>query len=132
MNTAVLNTPSSLAELLKRPELNYERLKVLDEDRPDLSEDTIEQVEITVKYEGYIKRQIGQVEQFKKLENKRIPEDINYDEIYNLGFEAREKLKQVKPISIGQASRISGVNPSDITVLMIYLETKRRQKTNEQ
>jgi tRNA uridine 5-carboxymethylaminomethyl modification enzyme len=132
MNTAVLNTPSSLAELLKRPEINYERLKVLDEDRPDLSEDIIEQVEITVKYEGYIKRQVGQVEQFKKLENKRIPEDINYDEIYNLGFEAREKLKQVKPISIGQASRISGVNPSDITVLMIYLETKRRQKTNEQ
>ncbi|HHX22726.1 MAG TPA: tRNA uridine-5-carboxymethylaminomethyl(34) synthesis enzyme MnmG [Thermoanaerobacterales bacterium] len=132
MNTAVLNTPSSLAELLKRPELNYEKLKVLDEERPDLSDDTIEQVEITVKYEGYIKRQIGQVEQFKKLENKRIPEDINYDEIYNLGFEAREKLKQVKPISIGQASRISGVNPSDITVLMIYLETKRRQKTNEQ
>ena len=92
----------------------------------------IEQVEIAVVYEGYIKRQIAQVEQLKKMENRKIPEDISYDEVYGLGFEAREKLKEVMPVSIGQASRIPGVNPADITVLMIYLETKRRKKSYEQ
>lgn len=128
LQTAALNSPSTLAELLKRPELDYEKLKVLDEHRSELPAEVIEQVEIDTVYEGYIKRQITQVRQFKKMENKKIPEDINYDEIYGLGFEALEKLKKVKPLSIGQASRISGVNPSDITVMMIYLETKRRKK----
>lgn len=131
LNTAKLNSPSTLAELLKRPELDYEKLKVLDEDREQLPDDVIEQVEIATAYEGYIERQMFQVAQFKKMENKKIPDDIDYDEIYGLGFEAREKLKEVKPISIGQASRISGVNPSDITVLLIYLETKRRKSHNE-
>lgn len=132
LETAMLNSPSTLAELLKRPELNYDILKVLDENRIDLPSEVVEQVEIATKYEGYIKRQIAQVEQFKKLENKKIPEDINYEEIYGLGFEARKKLKKVKPLSIGQASRISGVNPSDITVMMIYLETRRRKKLHVQ
>ncbi len=131
LNTAKLNSPSTLAELLKRPELDYEKLKLLDEDREQLPDDVIEQVEIATAYEGYIERQMFQVAQFKKMENKKIPDDIDYDEIYGLGFEAREKLKEVKPISIGQASRISGVNPSDITVLLIYLETKRRKSHNE-
>ena len=127
LETAALNTPSTLAELLKRPELDYEKLKVLDEERKPLPKEVIEQVEISIAYEGYIKRQIAQVEQFKKMENKKIPADIDYDEVYGLSFEGREKLKKVRPISIGQASRISGVNPSDITVLLIYLETKRRK-----
>ena len=132
LETAVLKSPSTLAELLKRPELNYEKLKVLDEHRKELPLEVIEQVEISTAYEGYIKRQIAQVEQFKKMENKKIPEDINFDEIYGLGFEAREKLKEIKPLSIGQASRISGVNPSDITVLMIYLEMRRRKSLHEE
>lgn len=127
LETAALNTPSTLAELLKRPELDYEKLKVLDEERKPLPKEVIEQVEISIAYEGYIKRQIAQVEQFKKMENKKIPADIDYDEVYGLSFEGRENLKKVRPISIGQASRISGVNPSDITVLLIYLETKRRK-----
>jgi len=125
--TAELNTPSSLAELLKRPELDYEKLSILDGQRETLPKEVIDQVEISIVYEGYIKRQIAQVEQFKKMESKKIPADIDYDEVYGLSFEGREKLKKVKPVSIGQASRISGVNPSDITVLMIYLETKRRK-----
>jgi tRNA uridine 5-carboxymethylaminomethyl modification enzyme len=116
-----------LAELIKRPELDYDKVKILDENRQPLPKDVIEQVEISIAYEGYIKRQIAQVEQFKKMENKRIPTDLDYDGVYGLSFEGREKLKKLKPMSIGQASRISGVNPSDITVLMIYLETKRRK-----
>lgn len=127
LETAALNSPSNLAELLKRPELDYEKLKVLDENRKPLPQEVIEQVEVATAYEGYIKRQIAQVEQFKKMENKKIPADIDFDQIYGLSFEGREKLKKVRPISIGQASRISGVHPSDITVLMIYLETKRRK-----
>lgn len=128
LGTAVLNSPSTLAELLKRPEIDYDKLNILDEHRKPLPQEVIEQVEIAIAYEGYIKRQIAQVEQFKKMENKKIPADIDYDEVYGLSFEGREKLKMVRPISIGQASRISGVNPSDITVLMIYLETNRRKK----
>jgi len=127
LETAALNSPSNLAELLKRPELDYEKLKVLDENRKSLPQEVIEQVQVATAYEGYIKRQIAQVEQFKKMENKKIPADIDFDQIYGLSFEGREKLKKVRPISIGQASRISGVHPSDITVLMIYLETKRRK-----
>lgn len=127
LDTAPINTPSTLAELIKRPELDYDKVKILDENRQPLPKDVIEQVEISIAYEGYIKRQIAQVEQFKKMENKRIPTDLDYDGVYGLSFEGREKLKKLMPMSIGQASRISGVNPSDITVLMIYLETKRRK-----
>ncbi len=126
LDTAVLKSPSTLAELLKRPELDYETISLLDKNRGDLPRDVIEQVEISIAYEGYIKRQVAQVEQFKKLENKQIPQDINYDKVHGLGFEAREKLKKVRPLSIGQASRIAGVNPSDITVMLIHLGTRQK------
>jgi tRNA uridine 5-carboxymethylaminomethyl modification enzyme len=91
----------------------------------------IEQVEIMIAYDGYIKRQLKQVENFKKMENKKIPDDIDYDKIYGLRTEAKEKLKKIRPESIGQASRISGVNPADITILLIYLETERKRRKDE-
>ena len=122
-NSSSLKTATSLAELMCRPELNYRLLADIDPDRPLLSDDVIEQVEINVKYEGYIKRQAKQVETFKKIENKKIPAEINYDDVNSLRLEARQKLKQYKPISVGQASRISGVSPADISMLLIYLET---------
>lgn len=106
-----------------RPELTYEILKDLDYDRPALSADVIEQVNIHIKYDGYIKRQLKQVEQFKKIEGKKIPENINYDDVGSLRLEARQKLEKYRPVSVGQASRISGVSPADISVLLIYLET---------
>ena len=111
----------SLYELLKRPEITYESLAAVDHERAVLPEEVLEQVNIQVKYEGYIARQSEQVEKYKKLENKKIPETIDYDQIGNLRTEARQKLKQVKPLNIGQASRISGVSPADISVLLIYL-----------
>ncbi|HIT91170.1 MAG TPA: tRNA uridine-5-carboxymethylaminomethyl(34) synthesis enzyme MnmG [Candidatus Merdenecus merdavium] len=121
-----LKTGTTLAELIRRPELNYDILQDIDKDRPKLSSGVREQVNINIKYEGYIKRQLKQVEQFKKLEEKKIPEDLNYDEVGSLRIEAKQKLKMFKPISIGQASRISGVSPADISVLLIYLEQLRR------
>ena len=124
-NSSSLKTGSNLAELLCRPEIDYDILKEIDDKRPDLPEDVIEQVEIEIKYEGYIRRQIAQVEQFKKLENKRIPNDINYDDVKSLRIEALQKLKKFKPVNVGQASRISGVSPADISVLLVYLERKR-------
>lgn len=130
LNTSPINTPVTLEELLKRPEISYESLKELDETREELPSEIIEQVEIAVTYEGYIKRQINQINRHKKMENKRIPEDINYDDIHGLRIEAREKLKEVMPLSIGQASRISGVTPADITVLLIYLEAQKRKRTS--
>ena len=111
----------SLYELLKRPEITYESLAAVDRERAVLPEEVLEQVNIQVKYEGYIARQSEQVEKYRKLENKKIPETIDYDQIGNLRTEARQKLKQVKPLNIGQASRISGVSPADISVLLIYL-----------
>ena len=111
-----------MAELIRRPELNYEMLSELDPDRPDLPYDIGEQVNIYIKYEGYLQRQLNQVKQFKKLEQKIIPENIDYDEVPSLRIEARQKLKQYQPTSIGQASRIAGVSPADISVLLIYLE----------
>lgn len=131
MGTATINTPLTLEGLLKRPEIDYNKLKPLDPNRPELPKEVIEQVEIMITYEGYIKRQISQVEQAKKLENKRIPEDIDYDKVYGLRTEAREKLKQVMPRSVGQASRISGVNPADISIILIYLEQEKRKRSNE-
>ena len=111
----------SLYELLKRPEITYESLAAVDRERAVLPEEVLEQVNIQVKYEGYIARQTEQVEKYKKLENKKIPDTVDYDQIGNLRTEARQKLKQVKPLNIGQASRISGVSPADISVLLIYL-----------
>ena len=120
-----LSSGSTLAELIRRPELSYDELAPIDIKRPkfptDLEEEVIEQVNISIKYEGYITRQEKQVEQFKKLEKKRIPENINYDDVKSLRIEAVQKLKEYRPISIGQASRISGVSPADISVLLVYL-----------
>ena len=117
-----LKTGSNLAELLCRPEMNYDLLQELDEKRESLPDDVIEQVEIEIKYEGYIKRQISQVNQYKRMEKKGIPSDINYDEIKSLRIEAVQKLKQFRPVNVGQASRISGVSPADVSVLLVYLE----------
>ena len=117
-----LKTSATLAELMCRPELSYEKLAPIDKERKQLPDNVIEQVEIEIKYEGYIDRQRKQVEQYKKTEKKKIPVDIDYDEIKNLRLEARQKLKKFKPVSVGQASRISGVSPADISVLLVYLE----------
>jgi len=125
--STIVKSGISLYELLKRPEINYKDLAEIDKSRPEMSLSVAEQVEISVKYEGYIKRQLSQVEQFKKLENKRLSEDIDYSGIHGLRIEARQKLDKIRPNSIGQASRISGVTPSDISVLLIYLEQLRRR-----
>ena len=117
-----LNSGTTLAELIRRPELSYEKLADIDEKRPELPCDVEEQVNINIKYDGYIKRQMRQVEQFKKLENKKIPDDINYDDIQSLRIEAKQKLNAIRPASIGQASRISGVSPADVSVLLVYLK----------
>ena len=122
--TAPLTTGAKLAELLKRSELKYDDLEFIDKNRQKLSEQEKEEVEIQVKYEGYIKIQESQVEKFKKLESKLLPQDINYAEIKGISLEARQKLNKNKPYSIGQASRISGVSPADISVLLIYLQTR--------
>jgi len=122
-----LDTGAKLADLLKRTELTYESLKEIDEERPILTKQEQEQVQIQIKYEGYINLQLAQVEKAKKLENKALSEDINYDEIKGLRIEAQQKLNKFKPISVGQASRISGVSPADISVLLIYLEQQKRK-----
>ena len=119
-----LTSGTTMAELIRRPELNYEALAPVDPNRPELDCDVVEQVNINIKYDGYIKRQQRQVEQFKKLESKLIPEDINYDEVQSLRIEAKQKLNEMRPSSIGQASRISGVSPADVSVLLVYLERK--------
>ena len=129
-NSVPLNTGSTLAELIRRPELNYELLAELDPDRKQLPYDVVEQVNINIKYDGYIKRQIKQVENFKKLENKRLDKNFDYDAISGLRMEAKQKLKLYRPVSIGQASRISGVSPADISVLLVYLEQYYHNKSN--
>ena len=121
LGSAPLRTGTSLAELLCRPEITYENLSFFDKEREELSDDIIEQVCIRIKYEGYIERQERQVAAFKKMEKKHIPENINYDDVSSLRLEARQKLKLFKPMSVGQASRISGVTPADVSVLLIYL-----------
>ena len=121
----------SLAELVRRPELDYWKVQKIDEKHPDLPYDVCEQVNIDIKYEGYIRRQKQQVEQFRKLEGTKIPEDIRYEEVGSLRKEAIQKLEIYRPLSIGQASRISGVSPADISVLLVYLEQKRRQKVEK-
>ncbi len=121
LNSTPLKSGSTLAELITRPELSYDMLAPIDKNRPKLPYDVTEQVEIELKYEGYIRRQMSQVAQFKKMEHKRIPADIDYDAIPSIRLEARQKLKQVRPENVGQASRISGVSPADISVLLVYL-----------
>ena len=114
-----------MRHILRRPEMKYEYLKEIDEEYPDLPYEVTEQVEIDIKYDGYIKRQLKQVEQFKKLESKKIPEDMDYDQVKSLRIEAVQKLKLYRPVSIGQASRIAGVSPADVSVLLVYLESHR-------
>lgn len=123
-----LSTGTKLTELIRRPELSYDCLASIDENRPFLPDEVREQVNINIKYDGYIKRQIKQVEHFKKLENKKIPDDFDYDQVDSLRIEARQKLKLYKPLSIGQASRISGVSPADITMLLVYMEQMNHQR----
>ena len=125
--TTELSTGVKLADLLKRTELNYEILAEIDENRPSLDRQVIEEVNIMVKYDGYIEMQKKQVEGFKKLEKKLLPDGIDYKKIKGLRLEARQKLDNIKPYSIGQASRISGVSPADISVLLIYLEQQKRK-----
>ncbi|MCQ2455230.1 MAG: tRNA uridine-5-carboxymethylaminomethyl(34) synthesis enzyme MnmG [Clostridia bacterium] len=122
MGTTPLSTGVCLADLIKRPQLSYESLAPFDKERPILPEDVCEKAEIEIKYEGYIVRQQSQINETLRLENKKIPEDLNYDDVYGLRLEAKEKLNKIKPSNIGQASRISGVSPSDISVLLIYLK----------
>lgn len=126
-NSTPIKSGMKLSDLLKRPELDYDSLEAIDENRPELSFQVREQVSITIKYEGYIKRQMLQVEQFKKLEKRKLSKEFDYNSIQGLRLEARQKLSQVKPESVGQASRISGVSPADISVLLIYLEQNRRK-----
>src|SRR6056297_2023333 len=128
LDSGNLSQPATLEKLLRRPELKFDDIKYFVKELPDYPKEVKEQVEIQVKYKGYIERQESQIEQFKKMENKKIPEDIEYSELENLRIEAREKLDKVKPDSLGQASRISGVSPSDISVLMIYFEKRKQEQ----
>lgn len=130
-NSTPLKNKTTLTDLLKRPEITYEALGEIDQDRPKLSEHAITQLEVQIKYEGYIGKQLAQIEKFKKLENKKLPQTLEYDKIDGLRIEAQQKLNDLKPVSVGQASRISGVSPADINVLLIYLEKSRRTEKNE-
>ena len=119
---------TSLMDLLKRPQISYEDLREIDDEtRPELSYHEVTQLEVEIKYEGYIRKQLQQIERYKRLEDKKLDENLDYEAIDGLRIEAKQKLSQIKPLSIGQASRISGVSPADINVLMVYLEKKRRQ-----
>lgn len=128
LGSSPLKNKVTLAELLKRPEVTYDNLGQIDKDRVPLSSHAINQLEVQIKYEGYINKQLNQIEKFKKLENKPLDESINYEEIEGLRIEAVQKLNQIKPRSVGQASRISGVSPADINVILVYLEKQRRKK----
>ena len=119
-----LTSGTTLAELIRRPELSYEALAPIDRQRKELPFDVEEQVNINIKYDGYIRRQQRQVEQFKKLESRIIPDDLDYNDVKSLRIEAKQKLTEMRPSSIGQASRISGVSPADISVLLVYLESR--------
>lgn len=127
-NSSSLKTAASLAELISRPELSYERIAEIDTDRPCLPKDVIEQININLKYDGYIKRQLKQVKEFKKLENKKLPQNFDYSLIKSLRIEAKQKLNLYQPINVGQASRISGVSPADISVLLVYLEQRNHNR----
>ena len=117
-----------MAELICRPELSYHMLSEIDSERKPLPADVLEQVEIEIKYEGYIERQLKQVEHYKKMEKKKIPADLDYNNVGSLRLEARQKLIAYKPVSVGQASRISGVSPADISVLLVYLENYKKKE----
>jgi len=121
-----ITTGTKLSDLIKRPELSYNKLKLVDKERISLSDEIKEQVNIQIKYEGYIKRQLKQVEQFKKMESKLIPQDINYNNINGLRIEAKQKLNSTRPKNIGHASRITGVSPADISVLLVYIEANKK------
>ncbi|HYE83100.1 MAG TPA: tRNA uridine-5-carboxymethylaminomethyl(34) synthesis enzyme MnmG [Clostridia bacterium] len=131
-NSVEIKGGISLYELLKRPEITYDSLKEIDDNIPELDRETAEQIEIQIKYEGYIKKQMQQAGQFKKLENKKIPYGIDFTAIKGLSLEARQKLKNINPVNLGQASRISGVSPADVSVLMVYIEQMRRSRGGEQ
>ena len=131
-NSTLLKSGITLAELVKRPELNYGVLACLDPDRPELPEDVQEQVNIEIKYEGYIKRQMQQVAQFKKLEGRKLPEAFEYGQVKSLRREAVQKLNQVQPATVGQASRISGVSPADISVLLVHLEQMKGKESGKE
>ena len=131
-NSTLLKSGITLAELVKRPELNYGVLACLDPDRPELPEDVQEQVNIEIKYEGYIKRQMQQVAQFKKLEGRKLPEAFDYGQVKSLRREAVQKLNQVQPATVGQASRISGVSPADISVLLVHLEQMKGKESGKE
>ena len=128
IGSSEVDTSLSLYDLLKRPEINYKIIEPLYEESKDLMKDVKSQCEVIIKYDGYIKKQLRQIEQFKKLENKRIPDDVVYEKIDSLRTEAKQKLKSIRPHSVGQASRISGVSPADISVLLVYLEQRKRGK----
>ena len=125
-DSAPVTNSARLADLLRRPQVTYEDIAPFDPERPALPAAVTEEVEIQVKYAGYLQRQLKQVEEFKREENRLLPEDMDYESVVGLRLEARQKLSQIRPVSIGQAGRISGVSPSDIAVLLIYLEQKRR------
>ena len=120
-----------MIDLMRRPQLNYFMLKDFDKHRPELDYEVCEQVDLKIKYDGYIQKQIAQVEQMRKLDGKRLPEDIDYSEIKGLRLEAVEKLSKFRPFSIGHASRISGVSPADISVLLIWLEQNSRRHNKQ-
>ena len=125
MGSTRITTGIHATDLLKRPEITYAEMAEIDAGRPSLPDDVCEQVEISIKYDGYINRQIIQANRFKKLENKKLPENICYAEIEGLRIEARQKLEKIRPVSIGQASRISGVSPADVAVLVVYMKSRR-------
>ncbi|TCO78053.1 tRNA uridine-5-carboxymethylaminomethyl(34) synthesis enzyme MnmG [Marinisporobacter balticus] len=128
MNTATIKSGVSIYDLLKRPQITYEDLKEIDENRPNVQLEVVEQCQVQIKYEGYIGKQLKQISQFKKLEMRKLDMDIDYSKIDGLRIEARQKLNELKPLSVGQASRISGVSPADISVLLVYLEQQRRKR----
>ena len=122
-----LQTGAKLAQIIRRPQCTYDGTAFLDKDRPELSKEVREQVDLSIKYEGYIKIQLEQVEQMRKLERKALPSNLDYSQIKGLRLEAIEKLNKIKPLSVGQASRISGVNPADVSVLLVWIEQNRRR-----
>ena len=131
-DSAPLKNKASLAELLKRPEITYENMVEIDKDREELSDHAVAQLQVQIKYAGYIGKQLSQIERFKKLENKPLSQDIVYDNIEGLRIEARQKLEKFRPVNIGQASRIGGVNPADISVLIVYLDSLHRRSSDSQ
>ena len=120
--TSPLSTGCKMADLIRRPQINYNNIAFIDEARPDLSDEVAEQVELQIKYEGYIEKQLEQIEQMRKLEQKVLPNNMDYSQVYGLRLEAIEKLNKLQPHSVGQASRISGVSPADISMLVVWLQ----------